>query len=84
MSKFMAFLIMTKRSFLISWEFLGAITFIFTLTFIVYPGVALHTSFKFMDGVDPNARAAWSPLIFLSIFNVCDTFGRWAAAQKFA
>lgn len=85
MSKFMAFLVMTKRSFLISWQFLLAITFVFTLTFIVFPGVSLSTGFKFMDGVtDPKIKGAWTPLIFLSIFNVCDTFGRWLAGQKFA
>lgn len=75
---------MTKRSFLISWQFLVSITFVFTLTFIVFPGVSLHTNFKFMEHVEPSARGAWSPLIFLTIFNVCDTLGRWVAGQKFA
>ncbi len=80
----MAFLIITKRSFLIAWQFLISITFVFILTFIVYPGVSLHTGFKFMENVEPAARDAWTPLIFLSLFNVCDTLGRWLAGQKFA
>ena len=79
-SVFVAFLIMVKRSFIYAWLFLTAITSVFCLTFIVFPGVSLHTSLKFMEGIDdPNLRGSWSALILIICFNVFDTLGRWLA-----
>lgn len=80
MSPFMAFLIMVKRSFLMAWEFLTAITSVFFVTFIVFPGVSLHTGLKFMNAIsDESIRGPWSALILIAIFNICDTIGRWLA-----
>lgn len=79
-SVFVAFLIMVKRSFIYAWLFLTAITSVFVITFIVFPGVSLHTGLKFMSGIDdPALRGSWTALIFIIIFNVCDTIGRWLA-----
>ncbi|CDW83406.1 equilibrative nucleoside transporter 1 [Stylonychia lemnae] len=84
MSPFMAFLIMVRRSFLMAWEFLTAITSVFFVTFIVFPGTSLHTGLHFMDGIDnASLKGAWSALILITVFNVLDTIGRWLAGQKF-
>jgi hypothetical protein len=59
-SPFMAFLIMVRRSFLMAWEFLTAITSVFFVTFIVFPGTSLHTDFHFMKAIDNiDLRNAW-------------------------
>lgn len=84
MSKFMAFLIMTKRSFLIAWQFLVAISMVFIFTFVVFPGTALHTKLRFMEFIDDgNVRGAWTALLIISLFNIADTLGRWLAGQGF-
>jgi len=59
-SVFVAFLIMVKRSFIYAWLFLTAISSVFVVTFIVFPGVSLHTSLKFMKGIeDDSLRGSW-------------------------
>lgn len=45
----------------------------FFLTFIVYPGVCTQTHFKFIE----KKGDAWNTLMFLVIFNVFDTIGRF-------
>eukprot|EP00347_Sterkiella_histriomuscorum_P015986 403354936 len=83
-SAFVAFMIMLKRSFIYAWQFLTAITSVFVITFVVFPGVSLHTGLAFMSGItDPGLRGAWTALIFIILFNVFDTIGRWLAGQSF-
>jgi hypothetical protein len=51
MTAFKAFLYMLKSSFKSSWVFLTAESFIFLLTFIVFPGTTNDTSLNFMKGM---------------------------------
>ena len=71
---------MVRRSFIYAWQFLTAITGVFVITFVVFPGVSLHTGLAFMSGIhDPALKGAWTALIFIILFNVFDTIGRWLA-----
>lgn len=75
---------MVRRSFLMAWEFLTAITSVFFVTFAVFPGVSLHTGLNFMGAIDdPAIRGSWTALIFIILFNLFDTIGRWLAGQSF-
>ena len=71
---------MVRRSFIYAWPFLTAITGVFVITFVVFPGVSLRTGLNFMSGIDnPALKGSWTALIFIIIFNVFDTVGRWLA-----
>lgn len=68
---------MMKSSFIISWQFLTGLTIVFTITFIIFPGVTDDTALDFMGGLNPSIRADWSGLLFVFVFNIFDTIGRW-------
>jgi hypothetical protein len=70
---------MMKKSLIVAWVFLVTLTMVFIITFVIFPGVSLGTSLRFLTKVidDPNVRGAWNALIFIFTFNVLDTFGRW-------
>lgn len=83
-SPFVTFLIMVRRSFIYAWPFLTAITGVFVITFVVFPGVSLRTGLNFMSGIDnPDLKGSWTALIFIIIFNMFDTIGRWLGGQSF-
>ena len=68
-----------------SWQFLSSLTVVFCITFIIFPGVICDTDFKFLEGVtDKNMRTSWKFLIFIVIFNLLDTIGRYLGGQSFA
>lgn len=66
---------MLKSSFKSAWMFLTAISFIFLLTFIVFPGTTNDTSLQFMKGM--QNYDSWFFLVLVTIFNVFDTIGRY-------
>ena len=76
-SPLLAFFIMMKNSFLVAWPFLTGLTCVFFITFVVFPGTICDTNLQFLMGVDENVRTAWRFLIFIVVFNLMDTVGRW-------
>lgn len=66
---------MLINSFKSSWIFLTALTFIFFITFVVFPGTTNDTSLQFMKGM--QNYDSWYFLIMVMIFNVLDTIGRY-------
>ena len=57
---------------------LPALAFSFTLTFTVFPAVIQDTSYKFMSGWEKED--SYFILMTLTLFNVSDTVGRYAAS----
>eukprot|EP00347_Sterkiella_histriomuscorum_P017529 403348991 len=81
---FVAFVIMVKHSFNYAWQFLTGIASVFLVTFVVYPGVALRINLKFMDFIENvHLEGAWTRQLFIFIFNIFDTVGRWLADKSF-
>lgn len=80
----MTFLIMMRHSFAIAWPFLTSICFIFLITLAIYPGTTCDTNLSFLADLDPASILAWQYLIFVTIFNIFDTIGRWAGGQPWA
>ena len=52
------------------------------ITFVVFPGVALDTILKFLEGINKEDRASWKGWLVVFIFNVCDTCGRQLGSMK--
>ena len=59
---------------------LPALGYTFTLTFVIFPGVAQDTRFKFLNG--RKNEESWFILTTLTLFNLCDTIGRSAAGYS--
>lgn len=55
------------------------LTFVYAVTFCVFPGVTNYTNLTFL-GKDSR----WKDILFVTAFNGCDTLGRFAGGQKFA
>jgi hypothetical protein len=70
---------MMKKSLTVAWLFLVTLTMVFVITFVVFPGVSLQTDLFFLKKLidDDGVRGAWNALIFIFLFNILDTFGRW-------
>ena len=49
---------------------------VFVVTFVVFPGISLDTTIKFLGGLDPDIRSAWKGLLIVFLFNLLDTVGR--------
>ena len=73
-----AFLRTSKKNFLATRGLLPALAFSFTLTFTVFPAVIQDTSYKFM--ADWKEEDSYFILMTLTLFNVWDTVGRYAAS----
>lgn len=56
---------------------LTALCFIFLLTFVVFPGLAIACPLSFLT--DRPGSLAWLNLVILTAFNVFDTLGRYLA-----
>ena len=54
---------------------LVSILFVFTLTFVCFPGLVEDTELRLLDGV-PNMVSWWN-LLVLSVFNFFDSMGRY-------
>ena len=54
---------------------LYALLYVFILTFICYPGLALNDTITFME--DWNNYNSWHVLFIQGIFNLCDSIGRY-------
>jgi hypothetical protein len=81
----MAFLIMMRDAFVVAWKFLVALAFIFTVTFVVFPGDSIDTKIMFLEWLEPvELRTSWKVLMLIMIFNVFDTFARFLGGQKWA
>lgn len=65
---------MLKASFLQSWPFIVSLAMVFVITFVVFPGVCMATSIKFLQGV--SNYSAWYGLFMVTVFNIFDTIGR--------
>lgn len=53
-----------------------AIYFVFVITFIVFPGASEFSELKMFKGI--NNDMSWYLLFMSTLFNVCDTIGRYA------
>ena len=70
---------MLKGSFLVAWPFLISLGMVFIITFVVFPGTSDDTGLKFLRGV--SNYASWYNLLMVTIFNICDTVGRFMGGQ---
>jgi equilibrative nucleoside transporter 1/2/3 len=52
----------------------------FTITFVVFPGTTLSTTFDFLG--DSKRDQAWFSVIMITLFNLFDTIGRFAGGWK--
>ena len=68
----------SKKNFWATRGLLPALAFSFTLTFTVFPAVIQDTSYKFMSGWEKED--SYFILMTLTLFNVWDTVGRYAAS----
>jgi hypothetical protein len=76
---------MMRNAFVVAWKFLVALTFIFTVTFVVFPGDSIDTKIAFLEFVEPvELRTSWKVLMLILIFNIVDTCGRFMGGQKWA
>lgn len=76
---------MVKKSFSFSKLFLISLMSVFLITFVVYPGVCMKVELEFMRFIeDESLRLAWNRQLFIFIFNIFDTLGRWAGDKQFA
>jgi len=60
---------------------LYSLIYVLLITLTVYPGLAFHTTIKFMNGV-PNATN-WTVIGIQLVYNLFDTVGRWMAGMPF-
>ena len=68
------FVNVAKRNFNKTDGLLYALLYVYIVTFSVYPGVAYHTSLKFLDGL-PNS-VSWFIVFINTVCSLFDTFGR--------
>ena len=67
-----------------AWQFLFSISMVFLITFVLFPPVITDTDIGFLAGIkNDSLRISWTILIFIFIFNLFDTIGRWLAGQTF-
>lgn len=52
----------------------------FVITFVVFPGTQLSTSFNFLG--NSKADMAWFSVLMITTFNIFDTIGRFAGGYK--
>jgi hypothetical protein len=84
-SPLMAFFIMMRNAFVLAWKFLVALTFIFTISLMVFPGDSIDTNIQFLSWIEPvELRTSWKVLMLVMIFNVTDTIGRFLGGQRWA
>lgn len=55
----------------------------FTITFVVFPGTTLSTSFDFLgdNEANKNKRGAWFAVLMVTFFNIFDTIGRFLPSK---
>lgn len=75
---------MMKTSFLVAWQYLSGLAFIFIITFVIYPGVITATNLHFLADVEPMLQSSWNNLILVFVFNVSDTISRYLGGQAWA
>lgn len=63
-----------KDNFTSAWPMLVGMWWVFTCTFIVFPGAFFRSKFNFMSGM--KDEFAWYITIVILIFNIFDTIGR--------
>lgn len=74
----MAFLIMMKKAALLAWRHLLALATAFFITFTIFPAIITDQKLEFMQGMTNNdLRISWTMLIYIFLFNIFDTVGRW-------
>ena len=59
---------------------LTALVYVFLLTFIIYPGLAINDTISFMANV--NNYTSWHILMIQGVFNVSDTLGRYCGGLE--
>ena len=69
------FLKQAKQNFQSTDGLLYALTYIFLLTFICYPGLASDVSINFLESI--NNYDTWKILFIQGCFNLCDCIGRY-------
>ena len=55
------------------------LTFVFIITFIIFPGLSDDTHFSFLSSI--KNEESWYNLLCLVLFNIFDTIGRWYAGH---
>ncbi len=69
---------MMRRAFILAWPHLTALASVFFVTFVIFPGVITDVGLKFMQGMqNEDLRIGWTMLIYIFLFNLLDTVGRW-------
>ena len=56
-----------------------ALTYVFVITFICFPGLTDDTHFSFLSTI--KNEESWFNLLCLVLFNIFDTIGRWYAGH---
>jgi L-lactate permease len=77
-SPLIAFFLMMKKAALLAWRHLLALAVVFFVSFVVFPAVITDQKFEFMQGIhNTDLRIGWEMLIYIFLFNLFDTVGRW-------
>jgi hypothetical protein len=77
-SPLVAFLIMMKKAAILAWRHLLALAMAFFITFTVFPAIITDEKLEFMQSITNNdLRIGWTMLIYIFLFNLFDTVGRW-------
>jgi len=62
-----------------------SVWWVFTVTFVIFPGAFFGSKFYFLDNIAKKTSAdnenAWYQLIIIIIFNVVDTIGRYTGGK---
>jgi hypothetical protein len=77
-SQLVAFLIMMKKAATLAWRHLLALAMTFFITFTIFPAIITDEKLEFMQGMtNIDLRIGWTMLIYIFLFNMFDTVGRW-------
>lgn len=75
----MAYIAECRQAFKLTRGLLTALCYIFLLTFVVFPGLAIAAPLSFASG--KPGSLAWLNLVILTAFNVFDTLGKYIAGD---
>jgi hypothetical protein len=75
---------MMKRAAKLAWRHLLALATAFFITFTIFPAIITDQKLEFMqDMTNADLRIGWTMLIYIFLFNMFDTLGRWLGGQAF-
>lgn len=73
-----------RSAFIVAWQFLVSLSFVFFITFTIFPAVTTDFPLHFLGSMEnAQQRISWTMLIYILTFNVTDTIGRWLGGQAF-